>query len=167
MSSSPTGRRKGKARKVDPASAVELRRRANMQAVRGRDTGPELAVRAVAHRMGLRYRLHCSDLPGRPDLVFPKWKTVIFVNGCFWHQHGGCRKATIPKSNSAFWDSKLKRNVQRDQEVQAKLAMLGWSSVTIWECEIKDLVVVRQILRQSFPAHAKAAGTNVNLKRRR
>jgi DNA mismatch endonuclease Vsr len=110
----------------------------------------ELAVRGVAHRMGLRYRLHRADLPGRPDLVFPKWKIVVFVNGCFWHQHPGCKKATIPKSNRAFWMPKLKRNVERDREVRHKLAMLGWSTATIWECEAKYPAVLKATLARFF-----------------
>jgi DNA mismatch endonuclease (patch repair protein) len=150
MSSSPIGRAIRKAVRVTPASVVDCRRHANMQAVRGKDTRPELVVRAVAHAMGLRFRLHRPDLPGRPDLVFPKWKTVVFVNGCFWHQHPNCRKATIPKSNRVFWDAKLRRNIQRDREVRDKLIALGWSSATIWECEIKDLTGLKSILSGVF-----------------
>src|ERR1700677_3896241 len=88
----------------------------NMRAVRGRDTKPELAVRSVAHRMGLRFRLFRRDLPGRPDLTFPKWRTFLFVNGCFWHQHSGCPRSNLPHRNQAFWRAKLARNAQRDCE---------------------------------------------------
>jgi DNA mismatch endonuclease, patch repair protein len=155
MSSSRTEKVTAKAKAVYLTSTVDSRRRANMQAVRGKDTKPELVVREVAHRIGLRYRLHSRDLPGRPDLVFPKWKTVLFVNGCFWHQHPGCKKATIPKSNRPFWDLKLRRNVERDREVREKLSVLGWSSVTIWECEAKDLIALETTLTRFFANNPK------------
>src|ERR1700722_16046667 len=97
--------------------AADRRRTANMRAVRAKDTTPELVVRKVAHKLGLRFRLYQGGLPGRPDLTFRKWRTVVFVNGCFWHQHSGCNKATIPNTNRPFWKAKLARNVERDQEV--------------------------------------------------
>lgn len=150
MSSNPIGG-VTRARRVAPVSATGLRRRANMQAVRAKNTKPELAVRAVAHRMGLRYRLHRADLPGKPDLVFPRWKTVVFVNGCFWHQHPGCKKTTIPKTNRAFWRAKLRGNIQRDREVRDKLTTLGWSFATIWECETGNPAVLRVVLSRLFP----------------
>jgi DNA mismatch endonuclease (patch repair protein) len=155
MSSNPIGRVTRKARRGAPTSVSDCRRRANMQAVRSKDTKPELAVRAVAHRMGLRYRLHRPDLPGRPDLVFPKWKTVVFVNGCFWHQHPNCKKATIPISNRAFWGAKLTRNFQRDREVREELMTLGWSSATIWECETRNLAALKVILSRLFAKRSR------------
>src|SRR4051812_5135938 len=94
----------------------KTQRSANMRAVRGKNTAPELAIRKAAHRLGLRFRLHRKDLPGTPDLVFPKWRTVIFVNGCFWHGHVGCRRASIPSSNTEFWRAKLSKNVERDRK---------------------------------------------------
>lgn len=118
-----------------------------MSRVRGKDTKPEMIVRRIAHAMGLRFRLHRRKLPGCPDLVFPKYKTVIFVHGCFWHRHDGCRKATMPKSNIQFWESKFLRNVSRDQSSTAQLRNLGWVIGVIWECEAKDPKGVEDRLR--------------------
>lgn len=109
-----------------------------MRHVPGKNTKPEMCVRSALHRAGYRFRIHRSDLPGNPDIVLPFYRTVIFVNGCFWHQHLGCRKATIPQNNRDFWRKKLTRNVVRDAENRKKLADLGWNSITVWECEIKE-----------------------------
>lgn len=109
-----------------------------MSRVASKHTSPEMRVRRAAHALGLRFRLHRKDLPGRPDLTFPKYKTVVFVHGCFWHRHPGCRKATASKSNVDFWEGKFAANVARDASAQAKLENLGWRVVTIWECETKD-----------------------------
>jgi len=115
---------------------VDSKRRSEMMAgIRGRDTTPELAVRRIAHRMGLRFRLHRKDLPGRPDLVFPKHRLVVFVHGCFWHRHEGCRYAYTPKSRIAFWKEKFSANVARDQRQEAALRALGWRVLVIWGCE--------------------------------
>lgn len=103
-----------------------------MSQVKSRDTTPEIAVRKAAFSLGLRFRLHTSKLPGRPDLIFPRWKKVIFVHGCFWHRHPGCRKATTPKSNEAFWEDKFRRNVDRDKRVLHEVAKLGWEPLVIW-----------------------------------
>lgn len=109
-----------------------------MSKIRSKDSVPELRVRKLAHRLGYRFRLHRSDLPGRPDMVFPGRRKIIFVHGCFWHQHPGCKRATIPRSNVAFWRDKLKRNRRRDEVVLEKLAESGWDVLVIWECETKD-----------------------------
>lgn len=109
-----------------------------MSRVRGRDTKPELAVRQTAHAMGLRFRLHRRDLPGRPDLVFPRHRLAIFVHGCFWHRHEGCAKASTPKTRPQFWDAKFAANLRRDREVERQLIEGGWRVGTIWECETKD-----------------------------
>lgn len=109
-----------------------------MSKVKSRDTKPELLVRSWLHRKGFRFRLHRDDLPGRPDLVLPKYKTAIFVHGCFWHQHPGCKKATIPKNNRAFWRKKLTRNIERDKENIQELENQGWKVIIIWECAIKN-----------------------------
>lgn len=90
----------------------------------------------MLHRMGYRFRLHRKDLPGNPDIVLPKHRTTIFVHGCFWHQHPGCRKATIPRNNFAYWEAKLRRNVERDITAKQRLRELGWEVLTLWECEI-------------------------------
>lgn len=105
--------------------------------VRGKNTKPELYLRSALHRAAYRFRIHRPDLPGKPDIVLPSYRSVIFVNGCFWHQHPGCRKATIPVNNRAFWKRKLTRTVQRDAENKEKLAALGWRSIIVWACEIR------------------------------
>lgn len=109
-----------------------------MSRVRGRDTAPEMTVRRIAHALGLRFRLHRSDLPGTPDLVFPKWRTAVFVHGCFWHRHPGCSRASMPQTRIEFWRSKLARNVERDRAASAALRKAGWKVAVVWECEIKN-----------------------------
>lgn len=118
---------------VEPA---EVRRR-TMQAVKSKDTTPEMVVRRLAHRLGYRYRLHRRDLPGTPDLVFPARRKVIFIHGCFWHGHSCARGARAPKVNAAYWAAKIARNKARDQANLLKLATLGWRHLVIWECELK------------------------------
>jgi DNA mismatch endonuclease (patch repair protein) len=113
-------------------------RSANMRAIRGKHTAPEMAVRKAAHRLGLRFRLHRKDLPGRPDLVFPKWRTIVFVNGCFWHGHAECRRARIPLTNVEFWREKLSRNIERDRKNYRELRAMGWHVEVIWQCDIAD-----------------------------
>ena len=125
------------------------RRSAMMARIRGRDTAPELAVRRIAHRMGLRFRLHRKDLPGRPDLVFPKHRLAVFVHGCFWHRHEGCRHASTPKSRVVFWTEKFAMNVARDSRQEAALKDLGWRVLVIWECETKCEAVVERRLAGS------------------
>lgn len=112
-------------------------RSANMRAIRSKDMKPELAVRRLAHRLGYRFRLHRSDLPGKPDLVFGPRRKVIFVHGCFWHCHN-CKAAHVPKSNRDYWGPKLERNRLRDQKNLAALAVAGWQSLIVWECETWD-----------------------------
>lgn len=108
-----------------------------MGKIRSRNTKPELVVRALCHSMGLRYRLHRKDLPGCPDLVFPKYHLCLFVHGCFWHRHTGCKFAYTPKSNLDFWLPKLQRTVERDRETSKALIEMGWHVAVIWECETK------------------------------
>lgn len=117
----------------------------NMSRVRSKNTGIELQVRRKLHSLGYRFRLN-SKLPGRPDITLPKYKTVIFVHGCFWHQHS-CSKAKLPETNKEFWRAKLKKNKQRDKEVIQKLKRLGWTVVTIWECELKNKNGFERIMR--------------------
>lgn len=109
-----------------------------MSAIKGKDTRPEMRVRAYLHAAGLRYRIHDRKLPGKPDLVFPTHRVVLFVNGCFWHQHAGCRFATVPSSNKEFWQKKFEANVTRDELMEKQLTRLGWHLIRIWECETQD-----------------------------
>ena len=117
---------------------VSEQRSRNMSAIKSKNTKPEIAVRKVLHSMGYRFRLHSKDLPGSPDIVLPKYKTVIFVHGCFWHRHENCKYATTPKTREEFWESKFKENVIRDKSHQKKLSAIGWKIIIVWECEIKD-----------------------------
>ena len=112
-------------------------RRANMAAIHGKDTKPEMVVRRWLWRHGFRYRLNYRWLPGKPDLVLRKYRTCIFVNGCFWHGHEGCKYYTVPKTNTEFWVNKVKRNQERDKKVRDELALMGWRTITIWECDLK------------------------------
>lgn len=109
----------------------------NMSRIKGKNTGPEMTVRSMLHKAGYRFRLHRKDLPGKPDLVLPKYKTVIFIHGCFWHAHG-CKDSGIPKSNIDFWKKKLTANVERDQKNKSLLNDAGWKTLYIWNCEIKN-----------------------------
>lgn len=120
-----------------------------MSGIRGKNTKPELAVRSVAHRLGLRFRLHVKDLPGRPDLVFPKHRTVVFVHGCFWHRHD-CRLAAMPKTRTDFWLAKFSANVARDRRCRMELEVRGWKVLEIWECEVRDTLLIRQRLEEHF-----------------
>ncbi len=114
------------------------RRSALMSRIRGKNTKPELAVRRSAHALGYRFRLHRRDLPGSPDLVFPRLRKVIFVHGCFWHRHQGCKHAYVPKSNADFWANKFDSNIKRDALALQALHVLGWKTLVIWECELSD-----------------------------
>jgi DNA mismatch endonuclease (patch repair protein) len=118
-----------------------------MSRVTGKNTSPELIVRKAARALGLRFQLHRKDLPGTPDLVLPKRKIAVFVNGCFWHRHRGCKRARTPKTRVDYWDAKLQHNVDRDRRVRSKLRSLGWKSIVIWECETSNLEGLRETLR--------------------
>lgn len=120
-----------------------------MAQVRSKNTTPEMAVRKAAHALGLRFRLHCSSLPGKPDLVFRRWRTVLFVNGCFWHSHY-CERSRIPKTNVDYWTKKLERNVLRDKETIKVLRKAGWRCAVIWECQAKDPARLNRILHRLF-----------------
>ena len=118
----------------------------NMSRIKSRDTEPELIVRSILHRAGFRFRLHRKDLPGKPDIVLPKYKTVVFVHGCFWHRHQGCSFAYMPKSKKVFWRKKFSKNKERDKHHCQALASLGWKVIVVWECEVKDKVTLGQTL---------------------
>ena len=121
-----------------------------MARVKGKDTTPELAVRRLLTRLGLRYRLHRKDLPGKPDVVMAGRKTVICVHGCFWHGHDCARGARIPKANNAYWRTKIGRNRERDKHAAAALAEAGWKTITVWECELKDAAKLEKRLKRAL-----------------
>jgi DNA mismatch endonuclease (patch repair protein) len=118
-----------------------------MSRVRDKDTKPEKVVRSVLHRMGYRFRLHVKNLPGKPDIMLPRYRKVIFVHGCFWHRHGVCRRLSIPENNPDFWRRKFRDNVRRDKNKLKSLRALGWDVLVIWECETKDRDQLRQTLQ--------------------
>lgn len=128
---------------------TKARRSWNMSRIKGKNTGPEKVVRSLLHRMGYRFRLHVKDLPGKPDIVLPRYRTVIFVHGCFWHRHRGCRNCTTPTNNREFWVNKLEGNVERDRLHTRTLKKLGWKVVVVWECEVeeKPTAVARRFVR--------------------
>lgn len=127
-------------------SLSPVRRSANMSKIRSRDSVPELIVRRLVFKLGYRYRLHASKLPGKPDIVFPGRKKVIFVHGCFWHQHPACREGRMPGSNTGYWIPKLRGNVQRDARARRELHVSGWECLVVWECQTKDLKALEQKL---------------------
>ncbi len=119
-------------------SLTSERRSDNMARIRSRNTAPEIAVRKLLHRLGYRFRLHGSDLPGKPDIVFRGRRKVVFVHGCFWHQHPECREGRLPGTNVGYWAPKLRRNVERDKQAQEALAAAGWDVLLLWECQVPD-----------------------------
>ena len=129
---------------------VSEQRSRNMSAIKSKNTKPEIKVRKILHSMGYRFRLHSKDLPGSPDIVLPKYKTVIFVHGCFWHRHENCKYASTPKTRKEFWNKKFKENIKRDLEIQDKIKNLDWRSVVIWECETKNIENLRDKIIDVF-----------------
>jgi DNA mismatch endonuclease (patch repair protein) len=121
-----------------------------MRAVKRAHTGPEVVVRRALHALGLRFRLHRRDLPGSPDIVLPRFRTVVFVHGCFWHRHPGCRYASTPKTRQEYWLPKFKANVERDAKKEAQLRELGWRVLVIWGCEICKPAELYERLRREF-----------------
>ena len=124
------------------------RRSANMRQIRSKDTTPELTLRRMLHRLGYRFRLHRKDLPGKPDLVFPSRQRVIFVHGCFWHQHPACREGRVPSTRLDYWTPKLARNQQRDAAAQSALREQGWRCLVVWECELKDTTAALKTVKR-------------------
>lgn len=125
-----------------------------MSKIRGKNTKPEMVVRSLCHEMGFRFRLHRRDLPGAPDLVFPKHGLCMFVHGCFWHRHPECKYAYMPKSRVDFWQNKLAKNVERDLKTQQALINMGWRVVTIWECHTKNRDLLRLEIQNAFTRDA-------------
>ena len=123
------------------------RRSRNMARIRSKDTAPEMAVRRMVWAMGYRYRLHAKELPGKPDLVFRPRRKAIFVHGCFWHQHRGCREGRVPGSNLDYWPEKLRNNVRRDERNLRRLRRAGWKVLVLWECQVRRQAVQARIAR--------------------
>ncbi len=117
----------------------------NMSRIKGKDTTPELRVRSTLHKLGYRFRLHRKDLPGKPDIVLPKYRTVIFVHGCYWHRHPGCKYAYTPKSRVEFWTKKFQENVERDRINDEALKIAGWKIWIIWECQTTDEIQLKTV----------------------
>ncbi len=129
-----------------------------MRQVRSRDTKPELVVRRYLHAHGFRFRLHRDDLPGKPDIVLPRYNTVVFVHGCFWHGHQGCKHSDVPTSNRQYWERKIGRNVTRDRRNARALRKLGWRVLTVWECAIKEERALRRRLLTPLRSIARHLG---------
>jgi DNA mismatch endonuclease (patch repair protein) len=122
-----------------------------MRLIKGKNTRPEIRVRQLLHALGYRFRLHRKDLPGTPDITLPRWKSVIFVHGCFWHAHPDCKRSAMPKTNVDFWEEKLKGNITRDAKSIEQLRQLGYRCLVIWECETKNLDVLADRLKAFLP----------------
>lgn len=135
---------------MDDQEPVSLARSRNMATIRGKNTGPELAVRRILHAMGLRFRVHRKDLPGRPDIVLPRQSTVVFVHGCFWHRHEGCRYTSTPKTRLEFRQGKFDENLARDRRNRIALEEMGWRVLVVWECELRDAEALRDRMKAEF-----------------
>ena len=122
-----------------------------MSRIKGKNTKPEIAVRSMLHRAGYRFRLHGRKLPGSPDIVLARHKTVVFVHGCFWHRHEGCKYTTTPKTRTEFWSDKFRKNVERDARQQRELREMGWRVLIVWECELRDLETLKKRLNDELP----------------
>ena len=118
---------------------VSKERSKNMAAIKSKNTNPEIKVRKLLHSLGYRFRLHKKELPGSPDIVLKKYKTVVFVHGCFWHRHKECKYASNPKTREEFWNKKFLSNIERDIKVRERIKAAGWKSIVVWECELKDI----------------------------
>lgn len=129
----------------------------NMSCIRGKNTKPEEIVRKCLFSMGFRYRKNDARLPGKPDIVLPKYKTVIFVNGCFWHRHDGCKYFVWPKSNEEFWKDKILSNVERDKRTSQALKAQGWNVIVVWECELKKGVAIQTLQKLADEVRANIA----------
>jgi DNA mismatch endonuclease (patch repair protein) len=137
---------------------VDAKTRSQMMSrVRGKDTRPEILVRSLVHKLGRRFRLHDPRLPGKPDLVLARSREVIFVHGCFWHQHN-CSRGARPSSNRRFWNKKLDGNVRRDREVRRELKLLGWRNLIVWECETRNIRKIEQKLLRFFGQQPRLIG---------
>ena len=129
---------------------VSKERSRNMAAIKSKNTNPEIKVRKLLHSLGYRFRLHKKELPGSPDIVLKKYKTVVFVHGCFWHRHKECKYATNPKTREEFWNKKFLSNIERDIKVRERIKAAGWKSIVVWECELKDIQKLKKRLIPLF-----------------
>jgi DNA mismatch endonuclease (patch repair protein) len=141
-------------------SVSPKRRSEIMSRVTGKNTRPEIVVRKLLHGLGYRFRLHRKDLPGRPDVVLPKWRTVVFIHGCFWHRHVGCPNTRTPKSRIEFWTSKFEENIQRDRITRERLEALGWRVLVIWECELGDVASLTERIRRFIESEGRCDRSN-------
>ena len=132
---------------INPMNKISNQRSRNMSAIKSKNTKPEIAVRKLLYSMGYRFRLHRKDLPGSPDIVLPKYKTVIFVHGCFWHRHENCKYTSTPKTRQEFWENKFNSNKKRDQKIQKEIIDLGWKFIIIWECEARNIQPLEEKLK--------------------
>ena len=123
-----------------------------MARIRGKNTRPEIAVRSLLHRAGYRFRIHVASLPGKPDIVLPRHRTIVFVHGCFWHRHKGCKVASTPKSHRKFWAEKFTRNIANDKKHNRQLRKLGWQVVTVWECQLRRPEMVLRRIEKALEA---------------
>lgn len=129
---------------------VSKERSKNMAAIKSKNTNPEIKVRKLLHSLGYRFRLHKKELPGSPDIVLKKYKTVVFVHGCFWHRHKECKYASNPKTREEFWNKKFISNIERDIKVRERIKAAGWKSIVVWECELKDIQKLKKRLIPLF-----------------
>lgn len=138
---------------------VSSRKSREMSRVGGKNTAPEVLVRSVLHAAGLRFRLHDRELPGTPDIVLPRWRTVVLVHGCFWHRHKGCPRASLPKTRRDFWAKKLRGNVRRDRANRTALEAMGWRVIEIWECDVRREHFAGGLLKAfKRPAYSRRKG---------
>lgn len=135
------------------------RRSENMRRIRSKNMKPELMVRSLVHQLGFRFRLHRRALPGSPDLVLSRHRKIVFVHGCFWHQHSGCREGRIPSSRKGYWEPKLTRNQERDAANLVALEQLGWSILVVWECETKDMPALEARLADFLGSRGSSRST--------
>lgn len=134
-----------------------------MAAIKGKDTKPEMIVRKYLFSRGLRFRVQVRKLPGTPDIVLPKYKTAVFVNGCFWHGHEGCKYFRLPKSNVEFWKEKIERNIERDRESMQALLDLGWKVIRVWECELRNKANREAILNKIYNSITTSGNSGYSL----
>lgn len=133
----------------------------NMSRIQSKNTTPERTVRSILHKLGYRFRLHSKTLPGKPDIVLPKYKTIIFVHGCFWHRHNNCQYAYMPKSRTKFWTKKFNDNIKRDRQLICALNAMGWRVLIIWECKLKNLQTISNYIDRKLQKSFSMANKSI------